>query len=188
MPEPLNDLSPLALAHIVELAAQQKMPPVSSWNPTRSGDSYMVIKRDGTWLHEGAPINRPAMVRLFSSILRREADGSHVLVTPAERLSIEVEDTPFIAVEVKSEGEGEGRTLAFRLNTGPLVVAGPDHPITVSGLVDLPEPRLRVHGGMDARITRAIFYELATIAIEEARVPLGLWSGGEFFALGANPC
>src|SRR3954463_5626432 len=116
-----EDLAGLSLADIARLAAEKKLPPVDKWNPDHCGDSFMRIARDGTWFHEGSPIGRPAMVRLFSTILRREPDGRHVLVTPVEKLDIDVEDSAFVAVEVKSEGEGRGRSLAFRLNTGELV-------------------------------------------------------------------
>ena len=133
MPPPPDDLTALSLADIARLAQERRLPPVEKWNPTHCGDSQMRIGRDGTWFHEGSPIGRPAMVRLFSTILRREPDGRFVLVTPVEKLDIAVEDAPFVAVELKSEGEGEGRSLAFRLNTGDLVVAGPDHRLRLSG-------------------------------------------------------
>src|SRR5688572_4570601 len=113
MSVPLSDLAGLGLADIARLAQDRKLPPVDQWNPSHCGDSFMRIARDGTWFHEGRPIGRPEMVRLFSSILRREPDGRHVLVTPAEKLDIHVEDAPFVAVEVKSEGEGRSRSLAF---------------------------------------------------------------------------
>ena len=109
MPEtapPPADLAGLGLAEIARLAEERRLPPVEKWNPTHCGDSAMRIARDGTWFHEGSPIGRPAMVRLFSTILRREPDGGYVLVTPVEKLDIAVEDAPFVAVELKSEGEG----------------------------------------------------------------------------------
>jgi uncharacterized protein len=143
----------------------------------------MRIARDGTWFHEGSPIGRAAMVRLFSTILRREPDGSFVLVTPVEKLSIEVEDAPFVAVELRSEGEGEGRTLAFRLNTGEVVVAGPDHPLRFEARPDGPHPYVEVRPGLDALVARAVYYELAELALAEGGSPPGLWSGGARFAL-----
>src|SRR5918998_4251365 len=112
-PAPPQDLSALTLEQIAELAAAQKERPVEKWNPSRCGHSAMRIARDGTWFHEGNPIGRPALVQLVSSILRREPDGSYVLVTPGEKLTIEVEDLPFLAVEMKSEGEGQACSLAF---------------------------------------------------------------------------
>jgi uncharacterized protein len=184
MPMPEQpDLARLSLAEIAEAAEAQTLPPVASWHPERTGDSAMRIAADGTWFHEGSPITRPNMVRLFSTILRREADGSHVLVTPAEKLSIEVEDAPFIAVELKSDGEGEARQLAFRLNTGDLVMAGPDHPLRFVARDETTATYLAVRGGMDARMARAPWYELAEIALEEGHDPPGVWSGGAFFAI-----
>src|SRR6478672_8460436 len=143
-PTPPPDLAGLSLADIARLAEAKKLPPVESWNPDHCGASGMRIARDGSWHHEGSPIGRPAMVRLFSTILRREPDGSYVLVTPVEKLDIEVDDAPFVAVEMKSEGEGQGRSLAFRLNTGELVVAGPGHELRFDGGADGPHPYLRV--------------------------------------------
>ena len=182
MPEPPADLAGLSLGEIARLAAEKKLPPVASWNPSHCGDSAMRIARDGTWYHEGSPIGRQAMVRLFSTILRREPDGSFVLVTPVEKLSIEVEDAPFVAVELKSEGEGERRTLAFRLNIGELVVAGPDRPLRFEPGAGGPHPSLRVRDGLDALVARPVYYELAEIALAEGAEPPGLWSDGAYFA------
>jgi hypothetical protein len=178
-----GDLSGLSLADIARLAEEKKLPPVERWNPDHCGDSFMRIARDGTWFHEGSPIGRPAMVRLFSTILRREPDGRHVLVTPVEKLEIDVEDAAFVAVELKSEGEGEGRRLAFRLNTGDLVVAGPEHPLRFAGGDQGPHPYLGVRGGLEALVARPVYYELAELALGEGREPPGLWSDGAFFAL-----
>ena len=174
-----DDLSQLSLTEIARLAAERKLPPVHSWQPSHCGDSAMRIAKDGTWFHEGRPIVRPEMVRLFSTILRREPDGRFVLVTPAEKLDIEVEDSPFLAVEVKSEGSGEERMLAFRLNTGDVVIAGPDHPLRFDGG---PHPCLEVRDGLDALIARPVYYELAELALAESSERPGLWSKGIFFA------
>ena len=184
------DLAQATLADIARAVAERRLPPVDSWNPTHCGDSDMCIRADGTWYHGGTPIGRPALVRLFSTILRREDDGSFVLVTPLEKLSIEVEDAPFLAVEVKSEGEGKQRSLAFRLLTDDIILAGADNPLRLDTAADgTPRPYLRVRGtsgrALDALITRAVFYELAELAFDEqeqADGPLGLWSGGAFFA------
>ncbi|HEX8215776.1 MAG TPA: DUF1285 domain-containing protein [Allosphingosinicella sp.] len=184
-PEPPQDLSSLTLEQIARLAAERKLPPVESWNPGHCGHSAMRIARDGTWFHEGSPIGRPAMVRLFSAILRREPDGGYALVTPVERLTIEVEDAPFVAVELKSEGEGRHRTLAFRLNTGDLVVAGKDHPLRLENGGEGPHPYLEVRRGLEALVARPVYYELAELALAEGVEQPGLWSGGAFFPL--NP-
>ena len=169
------------------MAEEKKLPPVDKWNPERCGHSDMRVARDGTWYHAGSPIGRPAMVRLFSTILRREPDGRFVLVTPVEKLDIEVEDAPFVAVELKSEGEGRERSLAFRLNTGDLVVAGPDHPLRFEAGEDGPHPYLGVRGGLNALVARPVYYELAELALSEGAQPPGLWSGGAFFAMEPSP-
>src|SRR3954469_5473393 len=164
----MDDLSSLSLADIARLAEADKLPPVAQWNPAHCGDSAMRIARDGTWYHEGSPIGRPEMVRLFSTILRREPDGSHVLVTPVEKLDILVEDAPFVAVELKSEGEGQGRRLAFRLNIGDVVVAGPAHRLRFE---PGPQPYIEVRAGLDASIARPVYYELAELALAEGASP-----------------
>ena len=115
--------SQLSLAEAAELLAARKLPPVDTWHPARTGDSAMEIRADGSWYHEGGRINRPAMVRLFSTILRREPDGRHVLVTPVEKLEIDVEATAFRATEMQTEGSGRDRSIAFRLDSGDVVVA-----------------------------------------------------------------
>lgn len=188
MPQPPADLGSLSLADIARMAGERRLPPVDKWNPTHCGDSAMRIGRDGTWYHEGSPIGRPAMVRLFSTILRREPDGGYVLVTPVEKLAILVEDAPFTAVELKTEGSGAERVLAFRLNTGDLLVAGPDHRLRFekgdcppNG--GCPRPYLEVRKGLDALVARSVYYELAEIALSEGAEPPGVWSGGAFFAL-----
>ena len=185
MPELPSDLSSLSLADIARLAEEKKLPPVEKWNPSHCGPSAMRIARDGTWFHEGSPIGRQAMVRLFSTILRREPDGRFVLVTPVEKLDIEVEDAPFVAVELKTEGEGAERKLAFRLNTGELVVAGPDHPLRFVPGEGGPHPYLEVRRGLDALVARPVYYELANLALAEGAEPPGLWSGGSFFPMDA---
>ncbi|WP_267386894.1 DUF1285 domain-containing protein [Sphingomonas sp. GC_Shp_3] len=181
--DPMPDLSALSLAEIARMAADQKLPPIDRWNPTHCGDSQMRIARDGTWYHQGTPIAREAMVRLFSTILRREEDGSYVLVTPVEKLDILVEDTPFVAVEMKAEGSGPAQTLTFRLNTGDLVIAGPEQPLRFNEGDDGPRPYLTVRGGMDALVARSVYYELANLAIEDGETPPGVWSKGVFFAM-----
>lgn len=182
-----RDFSQLSLTEAAELLAARKLPPVEQWHPEREGDSAMEIRADGSWYHEGGRINRPAMVKLFSTILRREADGGYVLVTPAEKLAIAVEDTPFRAVEMKSEGEDAARKLVFRLDTDDLVMAGPDHPLSFGNDPDNPDPRLHVRGapgnGLEARIDRALYYEIVEIALaEDAKAP-AIWSNGVRFPL-----
>lgn len=153
------------------------------------GDLAMRIARDGTWFYQGSPIGRPAMVKLFSSVLRREADGSFWLVTPYERGRIVVEDAPFQAVECDAEGEGEGQRLTFRSNVDDKVVAGPEHPIRVSeNDQGEPSPYVLIRPGLEARIVRSVFYRLVELAVPDPKDPsrLGLWSNGQFFPLGPS--
>ena len=181
MPPP-PDLASLSIADAARLVSERKLPPVDQWNPSHCGDSEMRIARDGTWFHQGSPIGRKEMVRLFSTVLRREADDSHVLVTPVEKLDIAVEDAPFVAVELKREGVGETARLAFRLNTEELVVAGPEHRLRFEDKGEGLHPYLLVRGRLEALVARSIFYELADIALGEGHQPPGVWSDGAFFA------
>ncbi len=177
----LPDLAAMSLAEVAQALADQRLPPVERWNPAHCGDSGMRIARDGTWWHEGAPIGREAMVRLFSTILRRDPDGGYVLVTPVEKLDIAVEDAPFQAVEMKADGEGQDAKLVFRLNTGDLVTAGPEHPLRFEATADGPRPYLLVRGGLEALVARALYYDVAELAL--GADPPGVWSDGAFFAL-----
>jgi hypothetical protein len=164
----------------------------------RPDEQYnMRIARDGTWFYHGSPIGRIALVKLFSTVLRRDDTGDYWLVTPAERGRITVEDVPFVAVEVKAEGAGEARNLSFRTNLDEWVTAGPDHPIRlVHGAAGDPElsqgsaPYILIRDRLEARIGRAVFYELVELA-EERQTPqgieLGVWSGQTFFPLGRLP-
>ncbi len=179
-----SDIAAPGLAAIAAALAGQRLPPVESWHPTHCGDSDMRIAADGTWFHAGTPIGRKELVKLFSTILRREADGGFVLVTPGEKLDIAVEDAPFIAVEAIVEGEGQGARIAFRLNTDDHVIAGPDHALRVETAADgTPRPYVHVRRGLDALVNRAVFYQLADLAL--AADPPGVWSDGVFFSFGA---
>ena len=187
MPEsrPPLHLQGVSLAELQRLIDERRLPPVDQWNPERCGHSGMRIASDGTWFHEGSPINRPAMVRLFSTVLRREPDGSHVLVTPAEKLTIAVEATAFRAIEMRSEGEGANRRIALTLDSGDAVILGPDHPLSIVPADHGPSPRVAVRHGLEAELSRPVYYELAEIALAEGNEPPGLWSGGAFFPLDA---
>ncbi|WP_144037221.1 DUF1285 domain-containing protein [Sphingomonas sp. TZW2008] len=178
------DFDTLTVADIARLADSDRLPPVDRWHPDHCGNSDMRIARDGTWYHQGSPIGRAAMVRAFSRILRREPDGGYVLVTPVEKLDIEVEDAPFVAVELKAEGEGRDSTLAFRLNTGDVVTASADHPLRFVAHDDGPHPYVHVRGGLEALIARPVYYELAERALagDDGETP-GVWSAGAFFPI-----
>ena len=168
---------------IAAIEARGDPPPVDRWNPDHCGHSGMRIARDGTWFHEGRPINRPAMVRLFASVLRREPDGSHVLVTPVEMLTIDVETTAFRATQMTMAGEGKARQIGLTLDSGDALIVGAAHPLTIVDTADGPSPRVAVRFGLEAELSRALYYELAEIALTEGHEPPGIWSGGQFHPL-----
>jgi hypothetical protein len=161
------------------------LPPVHLWNPAHCGEIDIRIRKDGLWLHEGSPIGREALVRLFSSVLRKDPDGFH-LVTPVEKLKITVEDAPFLAVRVDREGDA----LRFLTNVGDEVEAGPEHPLRVETDPETgePAPYLHVRRGLEARLRRPVFYELVEMA-QERETPGGpelfVQSGGAWFSLGS---
>jgi hypothetical protein len=165
--------------------------------PIECGDLPFLIRRDGTWLYRGSPIQRKELVCLFASVLRRDAEGDWWLHTPAERGRIEVEDAPFVAVELDWTGDGRQQTLSLRTNTDQVVTVGPDHPIRVSHdlLTCEPTPYILLRNGdgthgIEARVNRAVYYELVALAVPEyvgAHLMLGVWSSGHFFPLGFMP-
>lgn len=164
--------------------AMKGLPPVERWNPPYCGEIEMVIRRDGSWNYLGTPIGRPALVRLFSTILRREPDGSYVLVTPAERVGIKVEDVPFLAVLMTATSKGRAQQLRFTTNVGDEVTAGPERPLRfvvdpASGEV---APYVLVRGGLEARLARAVYYDLVALGVDEMG-QFGVWSRGQFFPM-----
>ena len=168
MPQPLPEASstpaadPLArLASSLDGGGTAKgLPPVERWKPPYGGEIDMRIAADGTWFYKGSAIARPALVKLFSSVLRRDPER-FVLVTPVERLGIAVEDAPFLAVEMAVEGDGDSRRIAFRTNVDDLVAVGPDHPVRFErGEGNAMKPYVLVRGGLWARLTRALAYDL----------------------------
>lgn len=192
--------------------AALRNPPRTRRPPVECGDLPFLIKRDGTWLYRGSPIGRKELVCLFSSVLKREPDGSFWLETPAERGRIEVEDAPFLAVELDWSGDGRRQVLSFRTNVDEVVTAGREHPIRVAHDVLTCEPvpyilvrsgagrfgdgaaANRVAGperlGLEAKISRAVYYELVALGVAEwvgCRRMLGVWSSGAFFPLGEMP-
>jgi uncharacterized protein len=148
----------------------------------------MRIARDGTWFYRGSPIGRLPLVKLFASVLRREPDGSYWLVTPAERGRIEVEDAPFLAVELERKGDDREQRLTFRTNLDEFVTLGPDRPLRVETAADgQPAPYILVRDRLEARLARPVFYELVDLGVEEpiaSTVEFGVWSSGTFFRLG----
>jgi len=157
--------------------------------PRDCGHFDISIARDGTWSYRNSPIGRLALVRLFSTVLRREADGSFWLVTPVERGRVTVEDAPFVAVELTCRGQGQHQELIFRTNIDDTVAAGADHPLRVSNDSALPGPNpyILVRNGLEARLSRPVFYQLVELGTEERvgdATLFGVWSKGEFFPLG----
>ncbi|MES3008077.1 MAG: DUF1285 domain-containing protein [Pseudomonadota bacterium] len=162
--------------------------PVHLWNPPYCGAIDIRIARDGRWYHEGNPIHRHELVQLFSTLLRLEPDGRYMLVTPVEKLSIRVEDCPFVAQLLEVVGEGEQQELQFILNTGERVSAGPDHPLVVEQSNNEPHPVLMVRDGLRALLARNVFYALVELAQEQeiaGRPALAIWSRGSRFILGS---
>ena len=172
-----------SIAEAARAAKGKGLPPVHQWNPPFCGDLDMRIARDGTWFYLGTPIGRPELVRLFSTILRKD-DDKYFLVTPVEKVGITVDDAPFVAVDFEAEGEGKAQELVFETNVGDRMVAGPDNPIRVERDAETgePSPYVLVRDNLEALIDRKSFYRLVDIG---AHVEgwFGLWSGGEFFRI-----
>lgn len=163
---PPPELAALSLAELAEAAAARKLPPLDQWTPEREGDSEMRIAADGRWFHAGGEITRPAMIRAFSGLLTRDDSGRHWLVTPFERLAIEVEDAAFIATDMDVRPDAQNRpVLAFRLNTDEIVLAGPDNPLRVAGTADVPAFYLAVRHGTEARLNRSTYGQLIEHAL-----------------------
>ena len=169
----------------------RKLPPVHLWNPEHCGDIQMEIRKDGSWWHEGTRISRERMVRLFSTILRKDEDGIY-LVTPHEKVIVHVEDAPFLAVRVDRVGEsGSSQSLVFTTNVGDVTVASEDSPmrVDIDRETSEPAPYVTVRGGLEAKMTRPVFYELTDLAVPnpaDGGETLGVWSRNKFFVIGAT--
>ena len=175
--DPPPELASLSLAEIAELVEARKLPPLDKWSPHDEGLSHMRIAADGHWFHEGGEIKRPAMVRAFASLLMRDKQGQHWLVTPHQKLTIEVEDAAFVGTDVRQDGD----SLAFRLNTDDLVIAGPDHPIVARGSIEEPAIYLGVRHGTEARLNRSTWAQLVDLVQDDDQPEVR--SGGMTFAL-----
>lgn len=187
MPQDSPPPSTEGLAAAARQAGRKGPPPVHLWNPPFCGDLDMRIARDGTWFYLGTPIGRPALVRLFSSILKRE-DGRFYLVTPVEKVGITVDDAPFVAVDFTATGTGRDQILTFETQVGDVAIAGPDNPLRIVRDPETGEPAPYVHvrRGLEALIDRKSFYRLVDLACVhpvEGIGQLGLWSGGCFFPM-----
>ena len=168
--------------------AGKGLPPVERWNPDFCGDLDMEIKADGTWFYLGTPIGRMPLVQLFSTVLRKDADGKTYLVTPVEKVGIRVVDAPFVAVEMSVTGEGDAQKITFRTNVGDVVEAGPEHPLR---FVDESEtgglkPYVLVRGRLEALVARPVMYELVQYGEEievDGRMMFAVRSGGEIYPI-----
>jgi hypothetical protein len=173
------------LEALLKAQAGDRLPPVETWNPPYCGDIGMRIARDGTWFYQGSPIGRKPLVKLFSRVLRRDSDGKHYLVTPVEKVDVAVDDAPFLAVEMEVGGTGALQTLTFRTNVDDIVRCDGTHPLRFeveAGSGGL-KPYLRVRGQLDALVTRALYYDLVELAVEDEQGRLGLWSGAKFWPM-----
>jgi len=186
----MADAGSLRISGLEDLlkAQREKGPaPVERWEPPHCGDIGLKIRADGVWLYRGSPILRPALVKLFAGVLRRDADGCHYLVTPAEKIEVAVEDAPFLAVEMEVANSGRDQTLFFRTNVDDIVAVGPEHPLrfAIEEKTQGLKPYILVRGRLEALVTRALNYELVDLALEAHPCDggLGIWSGGGFFAL-----
>lgn len=177
------NLSVDGIAASANKAKERGLPPVHLWNPPFCGDLDMQILKDGTWIHEGGKINRPEMVKLFSSILRKEGE-SYFLVTPVEKVGITVEDAPFIATDLSHTGEAENLILTFETHVGDVVIVDQEHPIRVevNPETNEPAPYVMVRAGLEARIDRKTFYRMVELGCEQDGW-FGVYSGGMFFPL-----
>lgn len=174
-----------------QIPKSKGLPPVHLWNPDFCGDIDMRIARDGTWYYQGTPIGRKPMVRLFSTIMRRDGDD-YFLITPVEKVRITVDDAPFVAVSLQVEGEGERQILRFTTNVDDVTEAGPEHALRVliDPETDEPSPYMHVRANLEALIHRNVFYQLVELAVPrdmEGQRWLGVWSGGVFFPIGVEP-
>lgn len=185
-PTDKGGLGPARLLKDIETMVGKDLPPVDQWNPSLSGTLDIVIKRNGQWYYQGEPMARDAVVRMFSTILRKEEDGEYYLVTPVEKVRIQVEDAPFVAVGLRKEGAGRDQNLYITTNVGDEVRIDASHSLRVQEDPQTrePAPYVLVRGRLEALLSRAVYYELATLVEEvQEQGGYGVWSGGVFFRL-----
>ena len=186
----MMELTPYSQLIEFETAKHPGNPPIHLWHPDKLGQVDIKITANGEWIHEGGIIKRQRLARLFASVLRLEADGQYYLVTPVEKCRIEVEDVPFMAILLEVSGSGSDQTLSFTTNMGETVVADPDHEIRfVFSETDEPSPYIMVRDGLEARLNRNVYYQLADLMVSEVikgQSWLGVWSEGDFFKVLSN--
>ncbi|MDX1597253.1 MAG: DUF1285 domain-containing protein [Marinobacter sp.] len=184
--------NPESIAKQVEQSGEsgKGLPPLDKWHPELSGDIDIRITRDGQWIYKGEPLAREAIVRLFSTILRREDNGNYYLVTPVEKWRVQVEDAPLLAHSLEVKGQGADQMLYLTTNVGETLVVGPEHPLIVGRYPhsDEPRPVVLVRHGLEARLVTAAYYDLAEHVIDskadDGSLVLGVWSDGNFYEIG----
>lgn len=174
---------------VQKTAKNLNQPPLEKWHPELSGDMDLRINRDGQWIHKGEPLGREAIIKLFSTILRREEDDQYYLVTPVEKWRIQVEDTPLLAHSLVVEGSGEEQIIRLTTNVGETLEVGDEHPLDVGSYEDSGQPRpvIRVRHGLEARLVTAAYYDLAAHVVEktvDGKPVLGVFSHGNFYKIG----
>ncbi|MCM0611982.1 DUF1285 domain-containing protein [Marinobacter sediminum] len=184
--------NPESLAsQIKETVKNPANPPLEQWNPELSGDMDLRISRDGQWIFKGEPLAREAIVRLFSTILRREDDGEYYLVTPVEKWRIQVEDTPLLAHSLQVEGQGDRQVISLTTNVGENLEIGKHHPLEIGTYPGSQEPRpvVWLRHGVEARLVTAAYYDLAEHVVErneDGHPVLGVFSHGIFYKIGQS--
>lgn len=181
-----HDVTRNAFEALIRAAGPGSGPrPVERWDPPYCGDIGLKIRADGTWLYQASPIGRMPLVKLFASILRKDNDGRTYVVTPVEKIAVEVEDAPFLAVEMAVEGQGVEQVLTFRTNVDDVVEVNAEHPLR---FVSAPpdgglKPYVHVRGRLEALVTRAVYADLVALAFENDAGVFGLWSGGVWWPM-----
>lgn len=185
----MTNLSFVDFSSFTEHLGTKDLPPIDQWNPDFCGDMDLRITRNGTWVYQDSQIKKERLVKLLSSVLRLETDGEYYLVTPVEKLRICVDDAPFVGVELQVEGQGREQRLVFRTNVDDIILVDADHPIRVAEdeISSEPSPYVMVRNGLEALISRPVFYQLVELAVEDHQAPagvIGIWSCNTFFSLG----
>ncbi|MDX2288665.1 MAG: DUF1285 domain-containing protein [Hyphomicrobiaceae bacterium] len=187
----LDGLRIAGLDALLRQGSSRRLPPVERWSPPYCGDIGLAIRADGTWMYGDSPIGRDRLVRLFASILIREPDGQHYLVTPVEKILVRVEDAPFLGVEMEVRGDGRQQEIIVRTGLDDVVTCGPGHRLRfAAGSSGGPfKPYVHVRRGLDARLTRPLAFDLAALLAPNGDAvagAMGVWSGGEWFPLPAD--
>jgi len=184
----MKEINPASLLHNISKLGEDELPPVHLWNPPLCQNVDMKISRDGKWYFMNSPIGRERMVRLFSKVLRYDDDGNYYLVTPVEKIKLEVEDKPFLVIDFRIDNIGKDQIIYFETNTNDIFQLNTDHPlrVTVNKTSNEPSPYVLVRSNLEGLISRNIFYKLVDISVNETINGItrqGIWSNNSFFSL-----